>query len=235
MISGLPCYLLDKQANGVKDMTELEAGKDQSWPIEKVINEIKHMKPHFPPGQKGKAKYIDSNHQILSLIIEQIRTEPMQQVLKDLFKELNLSRTYVCEDIDDRDYVPIRFRDTICHLPLFLTSTRNDIISTARDQMTFLKAFFGGYFLPRGRLTDLLRWNAVFFPFQYGIGVQKFYIPRLLSPLRPIPDFLGHCGSTGAVAFYIPAKDIYITGTTNQQARPQAAFQTMIKIINKLP
>ena len=34
--------------------------------------EVKKMKPHFPPGKEGRAKYIDTNHQILSLIIEPI-------------------------------------------------------------------------------------------------------------------------------------------------------------------
>jgi CubicO group peptidase (beta-lactamase class C family) len=58
--SGLPCYLIDKQLNGRKAMSELEAGMDQSWPIDKVITEIKKMKTHFPPGANGKAKYIDT-------------------------------------------------------------------------------------------------------------------------------------------------------------------------------
>jgi hypothetical protein len=45
---------------------------------------------------------------------------------------------------------------------------------------------------------------------------------------------IGHCGSTGTVAFYLPNMDIYITGTTNQQANPSAAFQTIIKMIHLL-
>jgi hypothetical protein len=45
---------------------------------------------------------------------------------------------------------------------------------------------------------------------------------------------IGHSGSTGSVAFYIPEKDLYITGTVNQQARPGIAFQTMIRIINRM-
>jgi hypothetical protein len=45
---------------------------------------------------------------------------------------------------------------------------------------------------------------------------------------------VGHCGSTGSFAFYVPDLNVYITGTINQQARPNVAFQTMIKIISKL-
>ena len=51
LTSGLPCYLIDKQADGKIAMKELESGIDQAWPIDKVIKEVKKMKPHFPPGE----------------------------------------------------------------------------------------------------------------------------------------------------------------------------------------
>jgi len=232
--SGLPCYLTEKQVNGKKAIAELEAGIDQPWPIDKVIQEVKKMKTHFPPGKEGRAKYADTNHQILGLIIENITGEPVHIVLKNLFNELNLSNTYVCEDENNQNFVPIFFKSAKRHIPLFLNSTQNDIISTANDQMTFLKAFISGYFFPKERLKELEMWNNIFFPFRYGIGIQKFYLPRLLSPFHPVPEMVGHCGSNGSVAFYVPDMDLYITGTINQQARPNVAFQTMIKIINKL-
>jgi hypothetical protein len=100
--------------------------------------------------------------------------------------------------------------------------------------MKFLKSFFNGYFFPKERLKELGKWNNIFFPFKYGIGIQKFQIPRLLTLFKPIPVMIGHSGSTGSVAFYIPDRDIYITGTINQQAKPSAAFQIMIKILNKV-
>ncbi len=234
LTSGLPCYLTDVQATGKKAMEELEAGIDQAWPIDKVIHEIKRMKPHFSPGTPGKAKYGDSNHQILGFIIEHITGEPINIVLKNLFQELNLTKTYVYEGANSEPLVPIRNKSQEVSLPLFLGSTQNDIISTARDQMKFIKAFFSGYFFPKERLNELERWNNIFFPFKYGIGIQKFYLPRILSPFRAVPDMIGHCGSVGSVAFCVPDKNIYITGTVNQQAKPNIAFQAMIKIVNKL-
>jgi CubicO group peptidase (beta-lactamase class C family) len=231
--SRLPCYLVDKRANGKTVMKELEAGIDQPWPIDKVIQEVKRMKTHFPPGKEGRAKYSDTNYQLLSLILENITGKPVIIALKNLFQELNLTKTYVYEDVNDKNFVTINYKSDTIHLPLFLTSTKNDIISTAKDQMTFLKAFFKGYFFPKERLKELEKWNNIFFPFKYGTGIQKFYMPRILSPFHSVPDMVGHCGSTGSVAFYVPDKDLYITGSINQQARPDIAFQTMIKIINK--
>lgn len=231
--SGLPCYLADRQADGKKAMKELEAGIDQAWPIDRVVREIKKMRTHFPPGEKGRAKYGDTNHQILGMIIKNVTGEPVHSVLNDLFQALHLRKTYVCDGSSDKNYVPIRYKAQEIHLPLFLASTQNDIISTARDQMTFLKAFFNGYFFPKEKLNELKKWNNIFFPFQYGIGIQKFRLPRYLSPFHSVPEMVGHCGSTGSVAFYAPDLGLYITGTVNQQARPNIAFQTMIKIIEK--
>jgi len=233
LTSGLPCYLIDKQVNGKKAMDDLEQGFDQSWPIEKVIKEVKKMKTHFPPGKKGNAKYADTNHQILSLIIEKITGYPVSVMLKNLFKELNMTRTYVYK-VGKENFIHIRYKSKEVHVPFFLSSTKNDIISTAKDQMKFVKAFFNGYFFPKKRLNELERWNKIFFPFKYGIGIQKFSIPRILSPFKPAPEMIGHCGSTGSVAFYVPENNIYITGTVNQQAKPNIAFQTMIRIVNIL-
>ena len=231
--SGLPCYLVDRQANGKRAMSELEAGIDQPWPFDKVVREVKGMRTHFPPGREGRAKYADTNHQILSLVVERVTGRTFQVVLRDLFKELDMTSTDVIEDADDEDFVPIRNRSEEVHIPLFLNSTRNDIVSTARDQMRFLRAFFDGLFFPKDRLGELERWNKIFFPFRYGLGIQMFHLPRILSPVHPVPDMIGHSGSTGSFAFYVPERDLFFTGTTNQLAKPNVAFQAIIKVLNR--
>jgi D-alanyl-D-alanine carboxypeptidase len=232
LTSGLPCYLSDKPKNGRSIMSDLEAGIDQACSTERVVELVKSMQPHFIPGDANKCKYIDTGHQLLNLVIEKITGMPVEHVLNSLFAELNMTNTYVCENVDDKSYVFPYYKNEERNISKFITSTQNDIISTAQDQMLFIRAFFNGYFYPKEQLKSLEKWNKIFFPFQYGVGIQKFYMPRLLSPFRAVPDMIGHCGSTGTVAYYVPDVDIYITGTTNQQANPGAAFQTMIKIIH---
>ena len=232
LTSGLPCYLADKQPDGTTGMSELEAGKDQPWPIEKAIAVAKTMAPHFPPGATGKARYGDTNHQILSKIIENIEGDEINNVLANLFEELNMTNTYVCGGAKADNYVPIRYKSEVIQVPNFLNSTQNEIISNAKDQMIFLKAFFNGGFFPKDKLIGLKTWKNIFFPFKYGLGLQKFYLPWILSPFQPLPETIGHSGSTGSIAFYVPERQLYITGTVNQQAMPQVAFQTMMKIIS---
>lgn len=234
MTSGLPCYISDKPKEGKSVMEELEAGVDQPWPTDQVIERIRSMQPHFAPGKGNRGKYNDTSHQLLNLVIEKVTGLPVKEALSKVFEDLGMADTYVCEDIHDESYVFPYYKDEIRDISRFITSTDNDVISTAQDQMRFIKAFFNGYFYPQEQLRQLEEWKSIFFPFQYGIGIQKFYMPRVLSPFEAVPDMIGHCGSTGSVAFYIPDKDLYITGTTNQQANPSAAFQTMIKIVQAL-
>jgi CubicO group peptidase (beta-lactamase class C family) len=232
--SGLPDYIEDKLENGHVTMKDLEAGLDPAWPVDKVIEEVKKMKPHFPPGARGKAKYIDTNHQLLELVVEKVTGLPNEQALNSLFRELGMYDTYVCNDINDTGFSPVRYKEKEIGLGRFISSTKNDIISTARDQMKFIKVFFNGHFWPKDKLKELEKWNRIFFPFKYGIGIEKFSMPKAMTLFKKMPDLIGHAGSVGSVAFYVPEKDIYFTGTVNQQAKPSVIYQVILKVLNKL-
>jgi hypothetical protein len=51
-----------------------------------------------------------------------------------------------------------------------------------------------------------------------------------MNPFGSIPEFVGHSGLSGTVAFFAPSKNLFITGTVNQVAHPDAAFRLMIKL-----
>ncbi len=231
--SGLPCYLIDKRPDGKKNMDLILGGNDQAWPIEKVVAEVKKMKPKFKPGTPGKAAYAETNFRLLGEILEVVSQKSLNKLLTDLFEELNMNQTFVLPTKSTQSCAPVYFKENTIELKNYWSSTLHDIASTAVDQMKFLRAFFDGNYLDQKILNELQQWNNIFFPFKYGVGLQKFYMPRIFSPFKAIPDFVGHCGSVGSVAFYIPQKELYITGTVNQTANPNIVFQTMVKLINK--
>ncbi|PRY13235.1 CubicO group peptidase (beta-lactamase class C family) [Pontibacter ummariensis] len=232
--SGLPCYLIDKQPGGGKNMDLILNGENQSWPFDKVIAVTKEMKPKFPPGKKGKANYAETNFRLLERIHELVTGKPIRQSLTELFKELGMRNTVVLPSAKADNCLPVYFKQTQITIDAYWKSTNKDIASTAQDLMLFLKAFFQGHFFQEKNLVGLEKWNTIFFPFKYGIGVQLFYIPRILSPFKAVPKIIGHCGSAGTIAFFVPEKKAFITGTVNQTANNQVAFQTLMKIINKL-
>ncbi len=232
--SGLPCYLIDKGPDGKKNMDLILSGNDQSWPLEKVVSEVKKMKLKFIPESKGKASYSETNFRLLGRVLEVVTNKTIQDLLTDVFQELEMNNTFVLPSNSADNYAPIYFKQNQIEIKEYWISTNHDIASTAADQMKFIRAFFDGKYFSKEFINELKKWNNIFFPFKYGIGIQKFYIPRFLSPFKAVPELIGHSGSVGSIAFYVPDKQIYITGTVNQTSNPNIVFQTMIKIINKL-
>ena len=112
------------------------------------------------------------------------------------------------------------------------------IVYTAQETMLFLKAFFNGRIFPKEEIEELKQWNMIFFPgqFFYGVGLEKLWTPRFISPFQPIKEVVGFWGQSGAFAFYNPERDLYLTGTVNQFSGSghSAAFRAMISIMKKI-
>lgn len=236
--SGIPDYFYyDKQeGNSVEDLLR---GNDQSWPFDRAIERAKSIKPKFKPGQKGKVHYSDTNYQLLGAIIEKVTGKWVGDAFKEyIFQPLHLKDTYAYRDINDSSPVPFYYKSNQVHLPNYLASVTAEggIVSTARETMAFLKAFFNGYFFPEDLIGELKKnWNMIYFPgqFYFGLGLEKLWTPRIISPLKPIGEVLGFWGQTGAFAFHNPQSDLYFTGTVNQVSGMghSAAYKAMINVI----
>lgn len=235
--SGLPDYFQQKKASGRSLLNELTSGLDQHWTFEEVITETKKMKPAFHPGAKGKALYSDTNYQLLGRIVEAVTGKPITALWEEfVFAPLGLSKTYLYQDSQDTRPASLYYKSNPLHMPLAMTSFDTDggIVSTSAELMTFLKAFFNGQFFPVATFAQMKQWNRIFFPLEAGVGLLRFKLPRLFSPFKAMPEFIGHSGLSGTVAFYAPEKDIYFTGTVNQISDPGRPFRLMLELINYL-
>ena len=235
--SGLPDYFGQKRESGKSLQSELTAGHDYGWTFEQVIDDVKKMKPKFKPGAKGKAYYSDTNYQILGRIIEIITGKKINQVLREhILNPLSLKKTYFYEDVNDITPVSLYFKTKPLHIPLAMISFGPDggIVSSARETMIFLKGFFSGRLFPKEYLNELKEWKKIFFPLEYGIGIARFKLPRVFSPFKQIPEFIGHSGLSGAFLYHCPARDLFFTGTVNQIAKPGSSYRLMIKLFNSL-
>ena len=95
---------------------------------------------------------------------------------------------------------------------------RERVVEAFRESMVLLKAFLNGRFFPAEYLQELNEWKFIAFPvnFYFGIGLEKFWIPRIYSPFKPIGEILGFWGQSGVFAFHNPQPNLYFTGTVNQ-------------------
>jgi D-alanyl-D-alanine carboxypeptidase len=235
--SGLSDYFLQKDENGNSIVSEITIGKDRYLPFEEIIRYSKSLDQLFAPGTKGKAYYSDTNYQLLGKIIENITGKNMSENYNELIiKPLNLNYTYLYTDINDQKPMTLYFKDKELHIPKAMSSFGPDggLVSTSQETMTFLEAFFSGKLFPVNYIDGLKKWNKIFFPMQSGVGIHRFRLPWIFDPFRKIPDLIGHSGLSGALAFYSPERDLYITGTVNQTAYNDLSFKVSIKMIQEV-
>lgn len=231
--SGLPDYFQDKGTSGKSLEDELMAGNDQYWTVEEAVERSKKMSPLFAPGTKGKAKYSDVNFQLLGKIIETISGKLYAENCQELIiQPLGLTKTYLYQDATDETPKTMYYKDREMKIPKAMTSFGADggIVSVSSDMLVFIEAFFTGKLFPLAYIDELQMWNRIFPPMRAGIGIHLFKLPWLFNPTGAVPYFIGHSGLSGALAYYTPKENIYITGTVNQLAYNDLSFRTMISL-----
>jgi len=231
--SGLPDYFQDKNISGESLETHLKQGHDQEWDFYSALKRGKNMKTLFIPGEKGKAHYSDLNFQILGKIIEVISGKSYNQICQELIiSPLSLKDTYLYVDPTDKGPKPLYFKKNELLIPKAMKSFGPDggIVSTSKDMLVFIESFFTGKSFPSSYLEEMKSWNRIFFPMEAGIGIHRLKLPWFLNPFGAVPEFYGHSGLSGALAFWVPGKNFYIAGTVNQIAKPSLSFQAMIKL-----
>ncbi|MDO5654840.1 MAG: serine hydrolase domain-containing protein [Flavobacteriaceae bacterium] len=235
--SGLPDYFQDKGSMEKSLEQELISGKDQIWTFEDVIIRVKMMNSYFVPGAKNKGHYADTNFQILGKIIELVTGKSFDENCNEMIiNPLNLSNTYIYRDIQDENVSWFYYKEQELKIPKAMTSFGIDggMVSTSADMIVFLEAFFGGKLFSEKYISQMQEWNPIFFPFKSGVGIQLFRLPWYFNPVGSIPDFIGHSGLSGALAFYAPQENIFISGTVNQLSYNDLSFRLMIKLIQNL-
>ena len=238
--SGIPDYLSYKNPNGKTTDSNLNEGIDEPLNLEKILNSVRKLEPTFKPGQKEKVAYSNTNYRLLGVLIENVTGQKIGDVFQDyIFNDLGLKHTYPYKDTSTINPVPMYYKSKELHIPQCMATitAEGGIVSTAKESMAILKAFFSGQYFPVEDLEELKDWNFIFFPFQcyFGVGLEKLWVPRIKSIVKPIKEIVGFWGSSGAFAFFNPDTDLYFTGTVNQSSglAHGAVYNALISIIKK--
>jgi len=248
--SGLPDYFMDKPKHRKSVFDRIVSGGDMEWGVEEVVEIAQtSLFAKFPPEPKGqetsgkRAYYSDTNYQLLGAVIEAAAQQALHQILTELIVEpLGMSSTYMHGHggaVETGTKPPAHiYHDT---QPLYLdgamTSFGPDggMVSTVEECLRFLEQFMQGkLFASPATLDRMQSWKRIFFPFQYGLGVMRFKLPRILSPFSATPELIGHSGATSAFLFYSHTDRLYIGGTLNQLENQGRPFRLMMKVIQIL-
>ena len=234
--SGIADYFQVEDSVGMSWEKALKSGTDQSWDLPQLLERSKILKARFIPGTPGKAHYSDTNFQLLGRIVEMIHLKPLEELIRTQIAEpLGLKNTYLFRDVNDTTPKRMYFERNELDLPKAMVSFGPDggIVSTSIDLMDFLVAFFAGKFFPANQFSMMQQWNKIFFPMESGVGLHRFKLPWFLNPFGQVPEMIGHSGLSGALAYFIPSKNMYITGTVNQIASPDRSFRLAISLMQQ--
>jgi CubicO group peptidase (beta-lactamase class C family) len=244
--SGLPDYFEERPSGGKSLLDHIVETGDTEWDVAEAVQITKSgLSPHFPPEPKErknsgtKAHYADTNYQLLGAVIESVAQQSLSEIFAELIiGPLALSSTYLHgqSDVTAEQRIPpanIYYKTKQLYLDKAMASFGPDggMVSTVEDSLVFLKHIMQGQLFSQPTTLPRMRsWRSIFFPFQYGLGLMRFKLPRILSPFSATPELIGHAGASSAFLFYSDDSQIYIGGTLNQLDNRRRPYGLMLKV-----
>lgn len=233
-ISGLPDVYQETKNSIQKEMIAHDVFID----FDQLITRVKKLKPHFAPGTGEKAYYADINFDLLGVIVEKVTNLPLEQVYKKyICTPLGLRNTYL--PIRENEKIPkVYYKDKLLVRPKTVICSRasGGGISTARELMIFLKAFFGGKLFDGQLLNQYKQYRKLQImmgPVNYGCGHMQIPLGGMATMFQGKGELYGHSGSTGSFAFYDPEKDLFFVGDVNQMANPAIPVMLVMQLAVK--
>ena len=247
--SGLPNFYEDKGEHGVSLQQRLFRGEEAQFDVQDVVRVVREeMKPKFAPlslsAQGKRGEYSDTNFQLLGEILERVTGKGLGDVLREqLIEPLGLGQTYLygrgeAADGESKEPLGIFHKDRPMKLRGVMRCFGADgaLVSTTTDQLRFMQALMAEEIFAKGKTLERMqgRWNKIWFPLEYGLGLMRVKRSRLVSPLSPPPTIVGHSGSSGSWLYYCRDLDLYLVGTVNQTARRGLPFRLLFRALQVL-
>jgi D-alanyl-D-alanine carboxypeptidase len=244
--SGLPDYLEDRPKGGESWYRSISRGEDRAWTLDEAIARARdELTPRFAPrdlsGEKVRARYSDTGFQLLIGVVEAATGSRFEQVLIDqILRPLDLTHTWLpgrSEPIEPVELEPAMLWSKAgpLSLPGVVTSS-NDLISTASDTLRFIAALVQGQVFERPDTGAMMqeRWNPIFYPMRYGLGMMRYRIGRLFVPGPRAATFVGHSGATGSWLFHCPEFDLVTTGTVDHTSARSTPFRFFPRVLRAI-
>ena len=252
--SGLPDYFL-AAPQGETSYADRVAEGDFAYTIQDVVARVRQLPAHFPPqdpaAARQRARYSDTNFQLLGAIVEVVTGRAFHKVVEtQILEPLGLKDTWVASHPRTESAsapAALWSGDTVLDIPQAMASLGPDggLVGTAADAIAFLRALLAGEPFERADTVGLMqaRWNrfglprdrssmmAPGWPIEYGLGILRFRPPWFLAPGRARPTLLGHTGASGSWLFHCPEHDVYLAGTVDQTTAAAVPYRISPRLV----
>ena len=243
--SGLPDYYDEAPKGGRSAEARLLSGEDAPVPFDEVVRLVRdELTPHFPPqdvdAPKRRARYADTNFQLLGAVLEAVTGQPLPTLFDTLLlRPLALDDTASYPNAPRSGASPepgtdVWAKDTVLRPTGVLRHQVPDggIISTLGDQIRFMRAIVAGEVFADPSTWERMQAHRskIFFPVEYGLGVMRYAPARWMSPLFAIPSMVGHTGSTATWLFHCPDLGVVLAGTFDV-AQPPLPFRFLPQVL----
>lgn len=209
--------------------------EDKKVEMKEIYELLKKEDGDFIPGTKNRSAFSFANFDLLGLVIQKVTNKNLENAYnKYIIKPLGLKNTFLVNDNSKNNYIKMLNNKTPIDIPLFLSSINSSagIMTNVDDLNTFIRGYLEGKLFS----TKIMEcnFNKMSYPINYGTGIMKYSIPRLLSMFRYVPDLYGYNGYNGSFAFYSPEDKIFISGTINQINNNMLIYKVINKILNSV-
>jgi len=252
--TGLPDYLVIKPRGGTALFDSVGEGTDAQWGIEEIAALLRdHGTPEFAPppfdGRRHTIRYSDTNFQFLIAIIKAVTGASLQDAFDALiFSRLGLENTFLpgTHAAAAAAQAPAEAWLGDQRLDGLTQAMRsfNDLYGTTNDLLRFMAALVDGTAFEDPATARLMtaHWNPLAFslslrpvgpgwPMEYGLGMTRVKVSRWLTPLRPIPEMIGHTGVTGSWVFHCPELDVITAGTVDQATAAALPYRFVPRLL----
>jgi D-alanyl-D-alanine carboxypeptidase len=198
--------------------------------------------------KKIKARYSDTNFQLLRAIIEKVTGTDCDNALHQyIFSPLGMKDTFLPSDELKNPYIDVAklwVMEDALNRPLALRSF-GDYYSTKNDLFVFMRGLIKLKVFKNQSTLDLMMNDfntfglsfspvAPAWPIAYSMGMMKFTMPLLFSKFKRMPTVYGHTGVGSAFLFYSPKLDLMLCGTVGQVRYTALPFQVLPKLLIQL-
>jgi D-alanyl-D-alanine carboxypeptidase len=239
--SGIADYFTEKPKQGKRILDLIIEDPSHFWTPQETIQWAKDsLDAHFPPG-KGFF-YSDTGYQLLGLIIENITTKRLHDVLHAyILSPLDMKHSYQLFYSDPAEKSPFPIaniyagtHDVTTHRSLSVDWAGGGIVSTTEDLLLFIKALVTNSLIRAETFNKMKDWAKFARGIYYGYGIMYFKFKEIFFLLSDKFNMWGNSGSIGAYMYYVPKIDLYIIGNFNQMKYEKKHVQFIIRVLNAL-